>query len=273
MPLSVKELAIPSSAFAARAARDRAARGTRTTPGRPPDARQAPARRRPRAPPAARRTRRASRRSTPHWPRMSGAASRCRPPPSGCSTTSTSFRPPRATSATICRPPSSGGCRESAADEFAGLPRVYALALELIRLQRGPARRAAPAPVRHRVPVGHAADDRRALGVAERAEAGARRAPARRGRTCWPRAARIASDADRIASALEAAPARDGWPARGASRVRHPPAAALARIRRRRGRAAARARRGAGRARATRSRTRSAPKDAIRRPSRRRWRT
>ena len=36
-----------------------------------------------------------------------------------------------------------------AADEFAGLPRIYALALELIRSQRRPARRAAAAPLHH----------------------------------------------------------------------------------------------------------------------------
>ena len=82
---------------------------------------------------------------------------------------------------TTCRPRSSGGFRRIAADEFAGLPRIYAHGARADPLQRRPARRAAPAPLRHGVPVGHAAHDRRALGVAERAQARARRAPARAG--------------------------------------------------------------------------------------------
>ena len=68
-----------------------------------------------------------------------------------------------------------------AADEFAGLPRIYAMALELIRLQRGPARCATGAPLRHGIPIGHSLDHGRAVGVAVRAEAGARRASANPG--------------------------------------------------------------------------------------------
>ena len=76
-------------------------------------------------------------RSTPRWPTMSGAASRPRPPPNGCSTTSTSSRRPFATSATTSRRPSIAACPMIADDEFAGLPRVYAMALELVRCSAG----------------------------------------------------------------------------------------------------------------------------------------
>ena len=64
-------------------------------------------------------------------------ASRPRRPPNGCSTTSTSSRPPRATSAHDLPPSFFRRLPTIAADEFAGLPRIYALALELIRCSAG----------------------------------------------------------------------------------------------------------------------------------------
>ena len=118
-----------------------------------------------------------------------------------------------------------------AADEFAGLPRIYALALELIRIERRPARRAAAAAIHQRLPVGHAADDRRAVGVAERAQAGADRAPARARRRARrrSRAHRLAADRAGRARSRRRRAATDQWPDAGPSRVRHAAAAALAR--------------------------------------------
>ena len=48
-------------------------------------------------------------------------------------------------------------------------------------------------PLHHRVSIGGATDDGRAVGVAERAQACPRRAPARHAPTAWPRAVRIGS--------------------------------------------------------------------------------
>ena len=101
------------------------------------------------------------------------------------------------------------------------------------RLERRPARRAAAAALHQRVPVGHAADDGRAVGVAERAEAGAHRAPARARR-------RARRDAARTGSPPIGWPMRSkrahGAPIRGRTqmhpRVRDAPAAALAGTRR-----------------------------------------
>ena len=213
-------------------------------------------------------------RSTPRWPRTRAAASPPRPPPSGCSTTSTSSRRPPATSTTILPPSFFRRLPRIAADEFAGLPRIYALALELIRLQRGPARRAAAAPLHHGLPVGHAADDRRALGVAERAEAGAASSTCARGPTSLAasRAHRLARRSARR-RARDGAPAATTWPARRPSR-RSSRACCSARAstaRRRRAAPASSTRRWPRAAR--RSRTPSAPKAGIRRPSRRPWRT
>ena len=100
-----------------------------------------------------------------------------------------------------------------AADEFAGLPRIYALALELIGSSAG---RLDPQRLQRfvtRLPVGHAADDGRALGVAERVEARANRASARARPTCWRTAARIGVTADRLAAAPRRSPLLGEWPA------------------------------------------------------------
>ena len=77
------------------------------------------------------------------------------------------------------------------ADEFAGLPRVVRHGAGVGALQRRAPRRPARAPVRQRLPVGNPADDRRAVGVAERVEARAGRTAARpcRGHRGRPRAA------------------------------------------------------------------------------------
>ena len=61
----------------------------------------------------------------------------CRRRRSGCSTTSTSCRRPRATFTTTCRRRIFKRLPRVAADEFAGLPRIYALALELIGSSAG----------------------------------------------------------------------------------------------------------------------------------------
>ena len=100
--------------------------------------------------------------------------------------------------------------------------------------ERRPPRRASAAAVHHRVPVGHAADDWRAVGPAERAEAGAGRARARARATCSPQPRRTGSAADRLADALDAGADRlASVAAGGASGVRDAAAAAIARVRRR----------------------------------------
>ena len=198
---------------------------------------------------------------------------RCRRPPNGCSTTSTSSRPPHATSITICRRRSSGGCRSVAADEFAGLPRIYALALELIGSQRGPARRAAAAAVHQRLPVGHAADDRRALGLAERAEARAARPSARPRRHArrHPRPSPGRGSAGRDARSRTPAPPRvaGARPSLRSSRACCSARARSARSRRRCTSSSTPRWRRADR----RSRTRSARKDSTRPPNRPAWPT
>ena len=160
-----------------------------------------------------------------------------------------------------------------AADEFAGLPRIYALALELIGSQRGPARRAAASTVHQRLPVRHAAHDGRALGMAERAEARAARPPARESATCSPPAARI--DSRRI-----------GWPRRSKPRPvrstsgRRTSITRLSRACFSARAPSARSRRGCTtsskrrwRRAARRSRTRFERKDSTRRPNRPAWPT
>ena len=166
---------------------------------------------------------------------MSGAESRPRPPPSGCSTTSTSSRPPFATSATTCPPSFYRRLPNVADDEFAGLPRVVRDGARA----RSAAAPAASTPQRlHRFVTAFQsvtpADDRRAVGVAERAEAGAGRAPARRAPTSSrrdrrpPRSRPIGSPArSRQHGAVTTTLA-----VRDPSGVRHPAAAALARVRR-----------------------------------------
>ena len=249
MPLSTKETAASRSASSRiGVARDRAAGRTRQTAGRGPD------RRRGRGGRSRTHLRRLDRhfapcaRCTPRSPRMPAAASRPRPRPNGCSTTSSSSRPPRATCGTTCRPtflraasPDRGRrIRRSAARLCAGVGAHPA--------ERAAPRRAAAATLHHRVPVDHAADDGRAVGVAERAEARARRARARArrraGRAAHPSRAggphrRPAStggvDADTTGRA-------DAHPA-----LRHPPAAAIAGARERRRRCGARSRAGARR--------------------------
>ena len=88
------------------------------------------------------------------------------------------------------------------------------------RIERRPARRAAAAAVHQRLPVGHAADDRRAVGVAERAEARAARPPARARRRARRRPARIGWPPIGWPPPIEAAP--DGVE-RVAGRRRTPP--------------------------------------------------
>ena len=160
-----------------------------------------------------------------------------------------------------------------ATDEFAGLPRIYALARRADPLQRGPSRRAAAAPLHHRVPVGDAAHDRRAVGLAERAQARAGRASARPrghpGREPRPAHERRPAGRRRSKPALDIGRVACG----GASGIRDAAAAALAGIRRGRRRAAATTGCGPGARAARRLRTPSALKASIRRPSRRRWRT
>ena len=85
-------------------------------------------------------------------------------------------------------------------------------------VQRRTPRFAAAPPVHHRLPVGHAPDDGRALGVAVGAEAGAGRAPARQGRA--PRdqphpSARGRSPGRRLETPARA---RARWPARACIR-------------------------------------------------------
>ena len=142
------------------------------------------------------------------------------------------------------------------------------------RIERRPARRAAAAALHQRLPVGHAADDGRAVGVAERAEAGAARTICARAATCWLRRARIGWRPIALVASVEASP--DGewpWP----SEVHHAFVTRLlqrcAGTRCRRHRACTTGSRLRWRRAARRSRTRSAPKDSTRRPSRRRWPT
>ena len=194
--------------------------------------------------------------------------------PNGCSTTSTSSRPPRATSCAICRPSFFRRLPRVAADEFAGLPRIYALALELIRSERRPARCAAAAAIHHRLSVGDAADDRRALGVAERAEARAGRAPAREWPTCSRRRARIGSTPIALPRRSRRSPQAFGdWPAERSSGLRHPPAAALARVRRDTRRVCATSSTRVGGARSDGRRRDPRRRAAPGRASRRRWPT
>ena len=109
-----------------------------------------------------------------------------------------------ATSITICRRRSSAGCRRVAADEFAGLPRIYALALELIRHSAGRLDAQRLHRFITRVPVDDAADDGRAVGLAERAQARAGGASAARADIlAASRAQRLL--ADRLAASLERA--------------------------------------------------------------------
>ena len=146
---------------------------------------------------------------------------------------------------------SSAACRASPPTSSPGCPRIYALALELIRPSAGRLDAQRLQRFITRVPVGHAADDGRAVGVAERAEAGAASS------TC-ARAADVLADEPR-APARRRSPGRrarerrrDGQPTGRPTCIRRssraccsarassaPPAA----------RAAARARRGAGGAR------------------------
>ena len=162
---------------------------------------------------------------------------------------------------------SSGGCRAIAADEFAGLPRIYALALELIgssagrldaqRLQRFITAFQSVTPLT----IGElwAWPSALKLALLEHLRARARRArgdprASARRRSRWPRPLETASPAVRRLAG--------GGPSRRSSPGCCSARASSARSRRR---AAARARRGAGGARRRRSRTRSAPRASTRR--------
>ena len=98
--------------------------------------------------------------------------------------------------------------------------------------QRQPARSPAADPVPQQLPARRAADDRRAVGVAEHAEAGAHREPAPpRRRDCWPRAPR-ARAADGYVARADARPAaRRRAAGRRRHRVHRPAAASRPRVR------------------------------------------
>ena len=130
------------------------------------------------AAPARRRRARAASRVSHCSPATCGAARHWGPPPSGCSTTSTSSRARSARSATTCRRATTSSCPSSRPASWPGTARVYAMAVELLRysdarldLQRLDA-------VHERLPDRGAAQDRRAVGVAQHAQARADRAPA-----------------------------------------------------------------------------------------------
>ena len=158
-----------------------------------------------------------------------------------------------------------------AADEFAGLPAIYALALELIgssagrldaqRLQRFISAFQSVTPLT----IGELWAWPSALKLALLDHLRARA-------TCSPatRVHRLA--ADRLAAAIDR-PTLRRLAGAGPSRVRDPAAAALARARRDRVGAAPPARRGAAARADRRSRTRSERKDSTRRPSRPAWPT
>ena len=155
-----------------------------------------------------------------------------------------------------------------ATDEFAGSAAHLRAGARADPVQRGPARRPAAAALHHSVPVGHAPDDRRALGLAERAQARAHRASARQSghagreprRSAWTPTGWPARSKPRSASVE--------WPAGGASGVRQRGCcSALARVRSSGGRVAPAARCGAWAHGARRSKMRSALKASTRRPS------
>ena len=87
-----------------------------------------------------------------------------------------------ATSASTCPAPTTGSCPTLASREQAGHTRIYAMAVELVRHSDSRIDRQQLARVRQQLPARRAADDRRALGVAEHAEAGADRKPPAAGR-------------------------------------------------------------------------------------------
>ena len=257
-----------------RTARHRAARGARPAAGGAVHRVLAPARRRPRAPRSASVSTRASfARSTRRWPTTPGAASRRRPPPSGCSTTSTSFVAALRDIHHDLPPSFFRRLPRIAADEFAGLPRIYAMALELIRCSAG----RLDAQRLHRFVTAFQSITPLTMGEL----------------WAWPSALKLAlvehlRDASRHPrDEPRASPrrgsagrrARDaGADARDAGRPRciRPSSSACCSGRantRRAAAAAARARRGAGRRAARRSRMRFARRRGIRRPSRRSWRT
>ena len=87
--------------------------------------------------------------------------------------------------------PTTGSCRRWPRASTPGHARIYAMAVELIRHSDSRLDRQQLIAVPEQLPARRAADDRRAVGVAEHAEAGAHREPAPPGRRdCWPRAPR-----------------------------------------------------------------------------------
>ena len=116
--------------------------------------------------------------------------------------------------------------------ELAGDARVYALAVELDPPQRQPPRPAAAPPLPQQLPDGRAAHDRRAVGLAEHAQARPHREPAPPGgggdrRARGPPGGRPVRRADRRRRARAAAAAPAGDP----PGVRRAAAAARARVR------------------------------------------
>ena len=154
------------------------------------------------------------RRPTARWPTTPRGEPAVARRPSGCSTTSTSSsaaaRDIVARPAAVVLPPAADASPPTSSPAS---PRIYALALELIRSSAGHLDAQRLLALHHRVPVGHAADDRRAVGVAERAQAGARRAPARARRRARDDARASPARRSPGARALErTAPRRPSWP-------------------------------------------------------------
>ncbi len=151
--------------------------------------------------------------------------------------------------------------------ELAGTARVYAMAVELLRYSDARLDAAAARPVHQRLPDRGAAQHRRAVGVAQHAQARPDRAPAPalRGADREPRGPpRGGPLLRRLRERAGARPpaAAAGGPPR---RVRGPAAAAHARVRRGRRRAAEAARGAAGAPAAPRSRKPCAPSTSGRR--------
>ena len=163
-----------------------------------------------------------------------------------------------------------------AADEFEGSPRIYALALELIRSSAGhlDAQRLSRFITAFQsvtpLTIGELWAWPSALKLAL-VEHLARCAP-----TCWRRARAQRQHADRVAELARPVVAGRGsrMAGSGASGIRHAPAcSASASTAKPRRRCSAQLTRRVWASAARRSRTRFAPRGSIRRPSRRRWRT
>ena len=141
------------------------------------------------------------------WPTMSITDGSSRLPPSGFSITSISSRPKSAPFVRICRPLLSPAA-DAPQRQCAGHARVYAMALELMRHSDSRLDRSQLAALHEQLSVGGAADDRRALGLAEHPEAGAHREPPAAGRRNSRSRARRASPRTRHVARRARRPAR-----------------------------------------------------------------